>query len=124
MRDSLKFIVLVLLLGGFYSCSEKIEMPGFDAQKWKEDRDGCKGEREKLLSSLLKDQKKMIGHDLVEVKDFLGKPEANDLGNRGQKYFDYTVSGGKNCPIEKTGDPEILRVRFDALDRVTEVSVY
>jgi len=124
MGDKKRIMVIMLLAGILYSCGEKIDIPTFDAQKWKEDRDGCKRYREKLFSQLLKEQKNMIGHDLIEVKDFLGKPNSNDLGNRGQKYFDYTISGSKECVSESELDKETLRVRFDALDRVTEVSVY
>jgi hypothetical protein len=108
--------IFLLVVG----CSDAIRMPGFDAQKWKGDPNGCKGEREKILFDLLASRDSLLGHSEMEVKTFLGKPESNHLRTRGQKVFEYSVSGSPACG--SSGSQVVLRVRFDALNRVTEVS--
>jgi hypothetical protein len=106
------------------SCSEDIRIPGFEAQKWKEDPNGCHGEREKLLAALLKGRTELIGKNEMAIKTLLGKPDSKDIRTRGQIFFEYGVVGGNLCDPSTIAQPEILRIRFDALDRVTEVAVY
>ena len=60
----------------------------------------------------------------MEVKTLLGKPDSKDIRTRGQIFFEYGVVGGNLCDPSTIAQPEILRIRFDALDRVTEVAVY
>ena len=107
-----------------FACESLITIDGFEGQKWKEDLNGCYGNREKLLTTLLSNQSKLIGHNEKEVKKLLGRPDATDIRSRGQKFFEYGVRGGSLCNPESSVQPEILRVRFDALDRVTEVAIY
>jgi len=106
------------------ACNEDIRIPNFEPQKWKEDPNGCNGDREKLLTILLTGRSQVIGKNEVEVKEFLGKPDSQDLRTRGQKFFEYGVKGGNLCNPQSLNQPEILRIRFDALDRVTEMAVY
>jgi hypothetical protein len=121
----IRFITIGLLMCGLLSaCSENIRIPDFEAQKWKEDPNGCNGSREKLLTTLLAGKGALIGHNEMEIKSFLGKPDSHDLRTRGQKFFEYGVKGGNLCDPQSLIQPEILRIRFDALDRVTEVAIY
>jgi len=124
----IKFIgkigLFVLFLPMVFSCESEISIGGFETQKWKEDPNGCNGNREKLLTKLISNQSKVIGHNEMEVKKLLGKPDATDIRSRGQKFFEYGVKGGNLCNPESFHQPEILRVRFDALDRVTEIAIY
>ncbi len=106
------------------ACQREITIDGFDAQKWKDDSNGCHGAREKLLFLLMSNQKQLIGRNELEIKALLGKPDATDIRSRGQKFFEYGVKGGNLCKPESLENPEILRIRFDALDRVSEVAVY
>ena len=115
---------LVVLLAMACACENEITISGFAAQKWKEDPNGCYGNREKLLTTVMSNQKQLIGHNEKEVKKLFGKPDATDIRSRGQKYFEYGVKGGNLCDPASLDHPEILRIRFDALDRVTEVAIY
>lgn len=116
------FYFLILTLG--FSCENEISIQGFDTQKWKEDPNGCYGAREKLLTSIMSNQSKLIGHNEKEIKKLFGKPDATDIRSRGQKFFEYGIKGGTLCNPESSIQPEILRIRFDALDRVSEVAIY
>jgi len=120
----IKRICLFVLLPMFFACENEITISGFDAQKWKEDPNGCYGSREKLLNTVISNQKQLMGHNEKEVKKLFGKPDATDIRSRGQKFFEYGVKGGTLCDPASLNQPEIMRIRFDALDRVTEVAVY
>lgn len=112
------------LCAGLAGCKDEIRIPNFEAEKWKDDANGCKGERQKQLVFLMAAQNQLISRSEVEIKALLGKPDAHDLRPRGQKFFEYAIKGGVLCEPPSAGQPEILRIRFDALDRVSEVSVY
>ncbi len=118
------WIILFLASGLLTACQEDIRIDGFESQKWKADPNGCNGDRKKLMSLLLKSQKRLIGHSEMEIKAFLGKPDAQDLQTRGQKFFEYGAEGNSLCDPESSKAPTILRIRFDALDRVTEIALY
>lgn len=114
---------LILCIGAM-GCTDEIRLAHFEAQKWKDDPNGCNGSREKLLTALLAGQAELIGHNAMEIKSFLGKPDSQDLRTRGMMFFEYGVRGGNLCNPQSLNQPEILRIRFDALNRVTEVAVY
>ncbi len=121
MKKIFLFFALISLLTG---CSREISIEGFDVQKWKDDPNGCHGGREKTLFLLMRHQKDLIGRSELEIKSLLGKPDATDIRSRGQKFFEYGIKGGSLCDPQSMESPEILRIRFDALDRVSEVAVY
>lgn len=118
------WIILILVSGLLTACQKDIRLDGFEPQKWKADPNGCNGDRKKLMGILLKNQKTLIGYNEMEIKAFLGKPDSQDLQTRGQKFFEYGVEGNSLCDQASSQSPTILRIRFDALDRVTEVAVY
>lgn len=104
------------------ACGKSPEIAGFDAQKWREDAHGCKGYREKVAGFLITGRKELIGRNEKEIKNFLGKPDSQEIQTRGQHYFIYEIKGGSTC--NENGAPGQLRIRFDALNRVSELAVY
>lgn len=121
VKFSFVAILICLLATG---CKDEIRIANFETQKWKDDPNGCSGVRKQLLPSLLAGQSKLIGRGEMEIKEFLGRPDGNDLRSRGQKFYEYGVKGANLCNEASTEQPEILRIRFDALDRVSEVAIY
>ena len=115
-----KFLLMAMI--SFSSCSREIRPEGFEAQKWSEDVHGCKGYREKVAANLVKQRKLLIGANEMEIKSLLGKPDSQELQTRGQHYFVYEIKGGSTCPDQSLAT--VLRIRFDALNRVTELAVY
>lgn len=124
MKKTGRWLVILATVVGLAGCKEEINLANFEPQKWKDDSNGCNGQREKLLTALLAGQAQLFGRSEVEINAFLGKPDMQDLRTRGMKFFEYGVKGGNLCNPQSLNQPEILRIRFDALDRVTEVAVY
>lgn len=116
------WMIPVLVSISLLSCEQELKLSGFDVQKWKDDAHGCKGYREKVAGSLLNQRKMLTGANEKEVKRLLGKPDSQELQTRGQQYFVYEIKGGRGC--EGNRPPALLRIRFDALDRVTELAIY
>ncbi len=115
-------MIALVFTGCLYSCQQEISIEGFESQKWAEDAHGCKGYREKMAALLMEHRKQLIGANEKEVKNLLGMPDAQELQTRGQHYFVYELRGGKSCLDEKQS--ALLRIRFDALNRVSELAVY
>lgn len=103
-------------------CGKDIRIAGLDAQKWREDAHGCKGYREKVASLLIDQRKVLVGANEKEIKNLLGTPDAQELQTRGQHYFMYEIKNGSGCVSEE--NPGTLRIRFDALNRVSELAIY
>lgn len=94
----------------------------FNAESWKNDKSGCKGERLVLKNELLAIKHKMRGFKTDEIESFLGKPDAQELYNRSQRYYIYFIEPGPKCdePIE---NPQALFVRFSAVGIANEFVV-
>ena len=115
-------MVFCLLTGLCGACTQDISIPDFATQKWEEDRQGCKGYREKAANVLINQRNLLIGANEKEIKNLLGKPDRQELQTRGQHYFVYEIKGGSGCPQPE--GTRLLRIRFDALNRVSELAVY
>ena len=124
MEKRLDFRIPLVMLAFLTACGKDIRISGFESQKWKDDPNGCKGDREKVVQQLIAGRKSLAGASELEIREFLGKPDGHDIRSRGQKFFEYHVIGKRFCNPEDHSEPVTLRVRFDALDRVTEVAIY
>jgi len=112
-------------MGVAVSCKETPVLEGFDQKTWKSDRLGCNGQRAKSLP-LLKQQKeklKRLGQN--QVLQLLGKPDFQELASRNQRFYIYYHRQGQQCQGVKgrLQADAILRIRFDALDRVNEITL-
>ena len=117
------FVKLSVLLPAILMCCGKdIRIAGLDAQKWREDAHGCKGYREKVAPLLIEQRKLLVGANEKEIKNLLGTPDAQEIQTRGQHYFMYEVKNGRGCVGNL--NPATLRIRFDALNRVSELAIY
>ncbi len=122
MEGRIGWMIPLVWLGFLTACSQDIRVSGFEGQKWKEDEHGCKGYREKVSAELIKQRKLLIGANEKEIKNLLGKPDSQELQTRGQHYFVYEIKGGSACPDQSV--TSVLRIRFDALNRVSELAIY
>jgi hypothetical protein len=125
-----KFLFFYSLLAiSFFGCSKPPHLEGFDTAAWKADYKGCSGTRMKQLPVLKANESKIKGLDEMEIVGIFGKPDRADLRARGQNYYWYYLEGGVHCNsnIHKTDSmtrnnkPLILKLRFNAVDLVTEV---
>lgn len=94
----------------------------FDLAKWKEDKNGCIGDRKTSMESLDKQRDKLKGLSEMEIVSVLGKPDRNELYKRNQKYFHYFLEPGVICGIDNE-NPKRLSVRFNAMGLAKEVII-
>tara|TARA_B100000686_G_C16619675_1_gene878503 strand:+ start:80 stop:433 length:354 start_codon:yes stop_codon:yes gene_type:complete len=110
------------------SCSTNIpDIYGLDYIKWIEDKNGCKGERIKLVHHIIKNSDKFLRFSQNQMIDILGKPDNQTLYTRGQTIYFYYVKYNDNCKTSeiKNEDDQIkLEIRFDALNRSKELYVH
>ncbi len=120
-----KGLVLTLALGWLLGCGPAPEKLGsLDLVKWREDQNGCKNVRAKLIKDLKAIQQTEIkGRSANEIGTLLGIPDRQQLADRSQKYYVYFVAPGQHCKDRKTvQDSPSVAIRFSAMGIATEVT--
>jgi hypothetical protein len=108
-RASLLLLVVVL------SCTKpQPTLEGIDLSKWRNDKFGCAGDRQTMIPTLSSQSDKLKGLSEMDVIELLGKPDENELYKRNQKFYNYYVSPGPDCP-EYKDMPDKLIIRFNAM---------
>ena len=108
------------------SCNRKEKksnrLKGFNSETWIADKNGCNGDRLLLKNDLLSLKHNMRGYRSSEIENLLGKPDAQELYNRSQRYYIYFLDPGPKCdaPIE---NPQALFVRFSAVGIANEFTI-
>lgn len=68
-------------------------------------------------------RKELYGKPENEVKDILGKPDAEQLMSRGQRLFIYYLEAGSQCEKRnQLSNANRAEVRFNALNKVSEIT--
>jgi hypothetical protein len=123
------YIGLILLVGGmctFQACSSKKKkirrLQNFDSAAWISDRKGCSGTRLDMKDDLLRQKYRMRGLKTGQIEDLLGRPDAEELYNRNQKYYIYFLEAGPGCP-EPGAEIVALYVRFTAVGIANEITL-
>jgi hypothetical protein len=99
-----------------------IEIPGFDQEAWKRDKNGCLSLRTSMSDSLLKYQERLHGLREQEVLRILGRADEQELYKRNQKFLRYYLMPGSKCDNQTTEkNPPRLQLRIDAIGQVNEV---
>ena len=114
---SFKVIFLLVFLAA--GCGKSLPtLEGFDKEAWISDPNGCLKKR-KAMSDLIRQQKdKLLALDEMKVVALLGKPDANQLYNRNQKFYHYFIHPAPACTDADT--PLKLVVRFNAMGLAKE----
>jgi len=113
---SLLFLVLI-------SCGKALPtFDGLDLNKWKEDKNGCIGDRSQSIEALQQQKDKLKSLSQMDVVNLLGRPDRNELYKRNQKFFYYFLEPGVVCGIEKE-NPKRLSIRFNAVGLAKEVII-
>lgn len=109
-------MILCVLCCGM--CTSKKKKNGrlekFDSELWIQDKGGCNGERLQLKNQLLSLKHNMRGFKADEIESLLGRPDAQELYNRSQRFYIYFIEPGPKCSTP-TENPQALFVRFSAL---------
>lgn len=117
----LNYFTLILIAT---ACSNPT--PAFDdvdLQSWKDDKGGCNGRREAMLTAIDNQKDKLLSLREAEVIEVLGKPDENELYKRNQKFFYYQLQPANDCPGSGVERPKKLVIRFNAMGLAKEVSI-
>lgn len=104
------------------ACQHEIVLEGFDKKSWQNDPLGCKNVRKSLLKNFDQHKKEIILLSSKEVISLLGKPDEKMLYERGQKFYIYYIEAGSQCKQNNLPQGKKILIRFDALDKVSEIS--
>ena len=105
------------------SCREQIKFPEFNSQAWKSDAFACQSVRPQLLADLEKIRLDLRGLRTTEIMSVLGKPDSEGLLANNERIYYYYVQAGEQCQNrQKLSGANKLQVRFDALERASEVN--
>jgi hypothetical protein len=105
------------------SCGPSLpSFDNFDTLLWKNDRNGCEGNRKKMMESLISQKNKLLALKESQIVSLLGRPDQNELYNRNQKFYYYYFTAAPSC---KKADSlqQRLELRFNALGLVKEVFI-
>ncbi len=120
-----KTVAILLVTSALFGCGQKVELTGFDADRWKNDTNGCKGDRPLIIDDLLEHKEKLKGLNQTDIVELIGKPDRNELYKRSQKFFEYQVSPDKSCDTPTTSKTNTyLSIRFTATGLAKEILVY
>ena len=121
MRNFRWFSLLFLILT---SCGKSLpEISGLDSDAFKNDRNGCKGDRRAAEASLLKEKEKLMTLTEMQIVKILGRPDQNELYKRNQKFYTYFIEPSPQCSGDSTKNSKRLIVRFTAMGIAKEVVV-
>lgn len=105
------------------SCRQKLSLPGFNSQLWISDAFACQGKRNKLVPILQKIRPDLKGLSTNQIMEVLGKPDAEGLLADNQRIYYYYIQQGTQCQDKKKlSEANKFIVRFNALERVSELS--
>ncbi len=98
------------------------ELEGIDRQIWATDKNACSGERAKMMEALDREKQKLLALNEMQIVKLLGKPDANELHKRNQKFYYYYLHPSKICG---TGDSitRRLAIRFNAMGLAKEIAI-
>ena len=113
--------MLITILGS--SCEKAINLGQFDPQIWKVDFNGCDGSRTSQMQHLAKVKKEFYGISESQLLKILGKPNREELGERGKRTYLYFIAPGKQCLMNESGKAFFLAIDIDALNRVSVFSL-
>ena len=119
---TLRYLCLVVALGACQTY-EPFQLPaGFEATTWQADRLACNGTRAAQLGAFRQLSDQLQRRSQAQVTQLLGKPDVHDLGQRSTKNFTYYLSPGSQCPDQMGTPGRAVRLRFNSLGVVDEVS--
>ncbi len=125
MRITLNSILAGALLVGLASgCEPTPDQFGrLNLKKWRSDRGGCNGVRATLVADFRAEVQHLKGKTSNTLGEWLGRPDANILADRNQKFYVYFLTKGPQCdkPGAKSSSPSVA-IRMSAIGLATEIT--
>jgi hypothetical protein len=107
----------------FSSCGKDLpSLDGIDAEKWKSDKNSCLGDRSRMEPAMRAEMEKLKGLKEMDVISLLGRPDANELYKRNQKFYYYFLSPGPACATRDSVTQRLV-LRFNAMGYAQLVSI-
>lgn len=107
----------------FLSCSQALpDLQGIDLKLWKEDRNGCNGDRSKMIEVITLEKEKLKKLSEMDLFKLLGRPDENQLLDRNQKFFKYYLEPGIHCD-SALNKPRMLILRINAMGLAKETMI-
>lgn len=123
LKRLLPFNLLLLLL--LSACGVPDSLKDFDSETWKNDRNACKGERQKLVGEFENIRRELYGKKEYVVRNLLGKPDNESLLEKNQKIYHYYIEPGTQCTERgKFSEANRLEVRLNSTGKVSEISFF
>lgn len=115
--------LFVFILCTCFACDKPLpQLENMDLTKWRNDKNGCSGDRIDMLVSLTSQKDKLKGLSEDGILKLLGKPDQNELYKRNQKFFYYFLEPSVKCDPSKT-NAKRLSIRFNAMELAKEVVI-
>jgi hypothetical protein len=121
-------LIKTLLVSGAVSlllgCSGPDKLGTLDLKAWRNDRGGCKGIRQSLLTNFMTVREQFKGLHVNDLGKMLGRPDVNEITDRNGKVYVYYIEQGPHCG-ENTGARSGARsvaLRVSSIGLVTEVT--
>jgi hypothetical protein len=106
------------------SCDKPLPtLEGVDAQRWKEDKNGCLDFRRNMWCAIEKEKEKLLALNELQITTLLGKPDQHELYKRNQKFYYYFIDDAPSCAPGKDSTAQKLVIRFNAMGLAKEVSI-
>lgn len=121
---SIKSIFLLSLVALLLSCAGPDKLGTLDLKAWRNDRGGCKGDRQGLLSNFMTVRDQFKGLHVNDLGKMLGRPDVNEITDRNGKIYVYYVEKGPQCG-DNTGvksGAKSVALRVSSIGLVTEVT--
>ncbi len=119
----LRLLMSLLIVGAFAQCGTEDRFGQLDLKKWRSDRGGCNGVRATLEPAFKAEVQNLKGKTSNTLGDWLGRPDANVLADRNQKFYVYYFERGPQCeqPGAKSKSRSVA-IRFSAMGIATEIT--
>lgn len=105
------------------SCSSSLPtLEGVDLELWKGDKNGCNGDRSKMIAAITHEKEKLKVLSEMDIIKLLGRPDENDLLQRSQKFYVYYLEPGPLCD-QPNVEPKQLILRMNAMSLTKEVQI-
>lgn len=119
----MKNVLILLSVVFLISCGTPLPtLEDIDTTRWKDDRNGCKGDRREMIAAIREQREKLLTLKEMQIVQLLGRPDGNELFERNQKFYTYNLTPGKNCGVQDSVAVQ-LEIRFNAMGIAKEVQV-
>ncbi len=122
------FYVAFIVVVFFYlttGCKKKKDrkLQQFDSVSWINDKNGCDSSRLTMKDQVLSLKHLMKGLKVNEIETLMGRPDAQELYQKNQRYYIYFIEPGGDCSLNNGEQPLALYIRFSAIGIANEISI-